>query len=202
MALGAGDTLVSAFTAAQCGGYSPFDTDEILRKQANDQLKGMVSVLKSAVAQLRWQLPDPSQVFLPAGSQHDAYLEIRGILQSGTSEVFVIDPYVDGTLWPLLTNVPTTCGIRVLTEHTKPDFALEGGKFRLQHGFNIQVRLAASYHDRFVILDGAKCFHLGTSINHAGNKACVISEVVRPQIAAAIVSDAESEWQKAAPLQL
>jgi hypothetical protein len=201
-ALGSGDVLIGAFRSAQCGSYSPYDSAETLLEQANQQLEGMVSVLKSAVERLRWNLPDPSQVFLPAGSQHDAYVEIRSMLQSGTSEVFVIDPYIDGTLWPLLTNVPPACGIRVLTQHTKPDFALEGVKFRSQHGFNIQVRLASSYHDRFVILDGKKCFHLGTSINNAGNKAFMISEVVRPQIAAAIVSDVESEWQKATVLQI
>jgi hypothetical protein len=198
MALGAGDRLVGALSSAQCGSYSPYDTEEFLKEQANSQLEGMVSVLKSAVTQLRWQLPDPSQIFLPAGSQHDAYVEIRGILQLGSREVFVIDPFVDGSLWPLLTNVPNSCAIRILTEHTKPDFALEGAKFRSQHGFNIQVRRAVNYHDRFVILDCTRCFHLGTSINHAGNKAFMISEVARPQIASAIVSDAESEWQRAA----
>ncbi|HTG62805.1 MAG TPA: hypothetical protein VMG63_25805, partial [Terriglobia bacterium] len=97
---------VQAFGAAQCGVYHPgYDTEAYLRQQANEQLERMVAVLKSTVDQLRWQLSDPTQVFLPAGSAHDAYVEIRKIVQSATSEILIVDPYVDGTLWTLLTNV-------------------------------------------------------------------------------------------------
>src|ERR1035438_8541198 len=86
-ALGNRHPNIQAFGAARCGVYHPSDTESYLRQQANEQLERMVAVLKSTVDQLRWQLPDPTQVFLPAGSAHDAYVEIRRIVQSATSEI-------------------------------------------------------------------------------------------------------------------
>lgn len=201
-AFGSADNNVHAFGSAQCGAYSPYDTEEYLQEQAQRQLSGMISVLQSAVTQLRWRLPDPNQVFLPAGSQHDAYLEIRSIVQRGTTEIFLVDPYVDHTLWPLLTNLPKACKIRVLTEHFKADFVLEGKRFCAQHGASVEVRQSANYHDRFIILDGSRCFHLGASIKDAGSKACAISEMHRSEIAGAVIADAQSQWLLATPVPL
>jgi hypothetical protein len=193
-ALGSEDHAVQAFRLAQCGSYGPDDTDERLQQQATRQLNEMISVLRSAVQQLRWQLPDPHQVFVPSGSQHDAYVQIRSIIQQAKTEIFIIDPWVDETLWPLLTNVPRSCKVRILGEHLKGDFTLEAGKFAAQHGTSIEVRTTAKYHDRFIFLDGKRCFHLGASIKDAGNKGFALSEFERPQLVTATLADAEAEW--------
>lgn len=76
-------------------------------------------------------------MFLPAGSAHDAYIEIRKIIQLATTEILIVDSYVDGTLWQQLTNVPPTTKIRIMTMQMKGDFALEGRKFAAQHGNTI-----------------------------------------------------------------
>jgi hypothetical protein len=193
-ALGNDDPAIGAFAGAQSGLYGPDETAESLLRQANRQLDGMLSILRSAIEQLRWKLPDPKQVFVPAGSQHDAYVEIRSIIQKATAEVFIIDPYIDETLWPLLTNIPLGCKVRILGEHLKGDFALEARKFIAQHRASVEVRTTANYHDRFIILDGKRCFHLGASIKDAGNKTFLLSEIERPQIIAATIADAEAEW--------
>ncbi len=196
-ALGSDDPAIGAFGGAQCGSYGPYDTDATLLKQANQQLDGMLSVLRSAVQQLRWRLPDPKQVFLPSGSPHDAYVQIRVIIQQATTEVLIVDPWVDETLWPLLTNIPRTCKVRILGEHLKGDFRLEATKFAAQHGTSIEVRTTTKYHDRFIFLDGNRCFHLGASIKDAGNKGFALSEFERPQLVAATLADAEAEWARA-----
>jgi hypothetical protein len=161
-----------------------------------------VAVLQSAITQLRWLLPDPGQLFLSAGSQHDAFIEIRKIVRQATKELFIVDPWVDHTLWPLLTNIPSACKTRVLTENMKGDFLLEGKKFIAQHGATLEVRRTANYHDRFVILDGMKCFHLGASIKDAGNKAFALSELERASVARAAITDAEAEWLKSTVVRL
>ncbi len=201
-ALGSAHPSVQAFGTAQCGAFGPDDTEGELLQQANRQLDGMVAVLKSTIEQLRWHLPDPTHIFLPAGSQHDAFVEIRSIVSQATSEIFVVDPYVDHTLWILLTNVSDRCTIRVLTENMKADFALEAKKFSAQHKSGVEVRRTTNYHDRFIILDGSRCFHLGASIKDAGAKTCALSEMQRASIAAAAIGDAETAWKQATPVPL
>lgn len=196
-ALGSDDPMIGAFGGAQCGSYGAYDTPESLNEQADRQLDGMLAVIRSAVEQLRWKLPDPQQVFVPSGSPHDAYVQIRSIIQQAITEVLIIDPWVDETLWPLLTNVPATCKVRILSEHLKGDFRLEAAKFATQHGTSIEARTTTKYHDRFIFLDRKCCFHLGASIKDAGKKSFALSEFERSQIIPGTLADAEAEWLKA-----
>ena len=130
------------------------------------------------------------------------YVEIRKIIQSATSEILIVDSYVDGTLWTLLTNVPSSAQIRIMTMQMKGDFALEGKKFTAQHGNTIEVRQTQQYHDRFVVTDGDRCWHLGASIKDAGNKAFAMSEILNPAIKAAIRTDLDTTWNTAHPVPL
>jgi len=90
--------------------------------------------------------------------------------------------------------------VRVLGEHLKGDFKLEAAKFAAQHGTSIEVRTTTKYHDRFIFLDGKRCFHLGASIKDAGNKSFALTEFERSQLIAATVADAEGEWARATPV--
>jgi hypothetical protein len=199
-ALGSDDPAIQAFGRAQCGSYGPRDTPQRLQNQADRQLDGMLAVIRSAAEQLRWTLPNPQQVFVPSGSPHDAYVQIRSIIQQAIMEILIIDPWVDETLWPLLTNIPSSCKVRVLGAHLKGDFRLEATKFVAQHGTSIEVRTTSKYHDRFIFLDRKRCFHLGASIKDAGNKGFALSEFERPQLVAATLADAEAEGANAKPM--
>jgi hypothetical protein len=193
-ALGQPNPAVQAFTTAQCGISSLYDSPQVRHKRANEQLDGMLAALRSGIQQLRWTLPDPSHVFLPAGSTHDAYVVIRKIVAQATKSITIVDGYVDQTLWTLLSNVLPSTPIRILTSQTKSDFLLEAKKFVLQHGGKIEVRTNNSYHDRFVIVDQAKCWHLGASIKDAGNRAFALSEILSPSIVASVQHDVEATW--------
>jgi hypothetical protein len=202
-ALGNQHTNIAAFESAEQGGfYFSGMTDAHIRAQGDDLLRQMTAVLKSTVEQLRWLLPDPKQVFLPAGSVHDAYVEIRKIVQLATTGILIVDTYVDETLWRLLTNVPTTTAIRVMTMQMKSDFALEGRKFAVQHGNTIEVRHTKQYHDRFIIVDSGRVWHLGASIKDAGSKAFGMSEFVSPVICGGVKDDVENTWNAATPVPL
>lgn len=82
----------------------------------------------------------------------------------------------------------------------KGDFALEARKFAAQYGNTIEVRQTQQYHDRFIVTDGDRCWHLGASIKDAGNKAFAMSEVLSATIRAAIRTDVETTWNAARPV--
>jgi hypothetical protein len=145
---------------------------------------------------------DQHQTYLPAGSQHDAYVELRKIVQLAKSDMLIVDPYVDETLWQLLTNVHPTVRLRILTQQMKGDFCLEGRKFSAQHGNVIEIKTTVKYHDRFVIQDNRRCWHIGASIKDAGNKAFAFSELLRPELVKFAIADVENEWSVATPVSL
>jgi len=202
-ALGSVHSNVNAFCLARDGGFFYIGMSEPDRvAQNSERLAKMVAVLKSTVDQLRWKLPNPKQVFLPAGSAHDAYVEIRNIVELTTSEIVIVDSYVDGTLWTLLTNLPALVKIRIMSMQMKGDFALEGRKFVAQRGHTTEIRQVRTYHDRFIVIDADRCWHLGASIKDAGNKACLISEIDSNALRAAVRADVDATWNAAAPVAI
>jgi hypothetical protein len=145
---------------------------------------------------------DANPVYLPAGSQHDAYVELRKIVQLAQSDMLIVDSYVDETLWELLTNMQSSVKLRVLTQQMKKDFRLEARKFSAQHGNAIEVRTTCKYHDRFIVQDNQRCWHIGASIKDAGNKAFAFSELLRPELVKFVIADVENEWSASSPVTL
>jgi hypothetical protein len=145
---------------------------------------------------------DANQVYLPAGSQHHAYVEIRKIIQFAQLDILIVDSYVDETLWELLTNLQSSVKLRVLTQQMKKDFRLEARKFSAQHGNAIEIRTTSKYHDRFIVEDKQRCWHIGASIKDAGNKAFAFSELLRPELVKFVIADVDNEWSVATPVSL
>lgn len=180
---------------------SAHDTPRIKLENENRYLGYRLNALKAAVEQLGWQLPEtPQHNFFGAGSQHDAFVEIRKVIATVTSGVLIVDSYVDGTLWQLLKNVPTGAVIRILTAQPKPDFAAEGKAFTKQHGNRVEARTTKDFHDRFILLDAGACWHLGASIKDAGKQAFMFSEITDPKIAAFVRQTTEDTWNAATTL--
>ena len=142
------------------------------------------------------------EVFFTKGSDHDAYVHIRSILQTAKGDLFIIDPYMDGSIFQVLSTVgATTMRIRILTSKCPADFALESKKFMKQHsGFTVEVRATKDFHDRFIILDGDRCYLLGASIKDAGNKGFTIVPLQEPTIVTFILTHAEQVCASATPL--
>jgi hypothetical protein len=199
---GDGDSIIDQFAIHHGFVTSSRDTEESLRRKANEQIEGFVSVLRSAKEQLEWKLPQDSQHFMASGSQHDAYVNLRNIVQTARSEIIIVDNYVDETLWTLLTNVPSTAKISVLTMQTQKDFALEAKKFVAQHKNTVEIRKRSQVHDRFIIIDGSTVWHLGPSIKDAGAKAALMSAIQGLIVKAAAIQEVTNLWNSATPLPI
>jgi hypothetical protein len=143
------------------------------------------------------------EIFIAPGTQHDAYQEIRGIISNAAQELVIVDNYVDGTLFQLLTNSKPTAALKVLTFSMPADFALEGKKFIQQYGRVVEVKRDRNdFHDRFIILDNGRVFHLGHSIKDAGNKAMMIHQLEDERNIIATIEAFKKAWGNANPVPL
>ncbi len=174
----------------------------VTRELAN---RGSTSELNDALREIGWELrddklvPSSSQVrelFLPDQSHHDAYVEIRAILQKAKNRIVIVDPYIDQSILTLL----STCAkpgmsIRILTSKPPTDFALEANRWISQHrGSLLEVRTTKEFHDRFVLLDENACWHIGCSIKDAGSKAFMLSELEDHDNRMALLAQVEKSW--------
>ena len=173
--------------------------------------RGLAGDLNAALAEIGWEIRNNAlvavggsvrELFFPDGSHHDAYVEIRGILQGAAGAVDIVDPYVDGSTLTLLAAVAKPgMRFRVLTSKHPGDFALESEKWRKQNAANIlEIRTTREFHDRFIVVDGRVCWHIGASIKDAGNKVFMLSQVEDPDNRSALLSQIQSSWDKGTPL--
>ena len=141
--------------------------------------------------------------FFIAGAVHDAYVHIRGIIKGASTEIFVIDGYVDESLFGLLlsTNGPRLCRVLALQRSLPPDFSREAELFEQQHGFTVQIRSSVEFHDRHIILDGRQVYTLGASIKDAGKRAFNIIPVETDSVRKNIIKYAEDVWTRAGVLR-
>jgi hypothetical protein len=113
------------------------------------------------------------EVFISKGEVYTGFRALQQIFEQARSEIIIIDPYVDEQVLDHVAALNSTIKVQLLTEHVKETFKAAFPKLVQQRG-NVEARVASHFHDRFVILDGAACYQLGSSINHLGRKATVI----------------------------
>ena len=138
-------------------------------------------------------------VFFPAGAVHDAFVHVRGLFKGAHREIFVVDGYVDSSIFQFLlsTNSPKTCRILMSSKRLPKDFLAETKAFVTQHGFAISIRSTDTFHDREIIVDQRHVFVLGASIKDAGKRAFNIVPVEAGSVIDEMIRYAEQEWRAA-----
>ena len=111
------------------------------------------------------------KLFLP-NAEYDSYSYVFNILKKAKKELVIIDPYADITMLDLIRNIE--CSIILITSNKSKLLKSEIDKFNKQYN-KLKVIKNNSFHDRYFILDKKKIYHIGTSINHMGNKVFSIN---------------------------
>lgn len=113
------------------------------------------------------------QLFLP-GKTYDAYSEIIDILSEVKNEIIIIDSYADKTLFDFIKNISSK--IIVITSNKTKLTDIEIARFNKQYN-KLEVIYNNTFHDRYFIIDRKMVFHIGTSLNHIGEKLFSINKL-------------------------
>ena len=111
------------------------------------------------------------------GQFYDAYTLIQSIFEKANKEIIIIDNYVDRTILDRLVNKKKNVQVIIYTHKDK--FKLlnkDIEMFNKQYG-NLVIKYTDKVHDRYIIIDQEKLFHLGASIKDLGKKIFSISEL-------------------------
>lgn len=141
--------------------------------------------------------PASSVSVFPAGTPHDAFTKISAIFGSATTEIFVTDNYLDGSVLDMLAAVPSKLSIKLLTAKTSPDFKTALKQFRLQYGHQIEVRNTKQVHDRAIVIDNKDFYALGASIKDAGSKLSLLSKLQDVSAIAKLQTELQRVWTSA-----
>lgn len=140
----------------------------------------------------------PSETVFPADTQYEAFKKINALLQSATSEIFITDNYLDGSVLDRLEAVSSKPSIRLLTEKMAPDFKVALQRFRRQYPHQIEVRQQnKQIHDRAIIIDKKDVYTCGASIKDAGDKLFVLTKLEDVSAITKLQAALERIWQSA-----
>ena len=115
-----------------------------------------------------------SQLFFD-GEFYDAYTLIQSLFESAHTEIIIIDNYVDRTILDRLVVKNSNVQVVIYTSINSRLLARDINAFNNQYG-RLDVRYTTNVHDRYIIIDQRKLYHLGHSIKDLGKKIFSISE--------------------------
>ena len=110
------------------------------------------------------------------GEFFDAYSFIQQLFESANSEIIIIDNYIDRSILDRL--VVKKDNVKVLIYTSAKTKLLESDitSFNNQYG-SLEVKFVNNVHDRFIIIDRNKLYHIGHSIKDLGKKIFSINEL-------------------------
>ena len=148
------------------------------------------------------QSPETREVFFPKGSQWDAFVVLRDRLAQAQERILVVDPYCDATVFELLVPplLERLLQVDILCRPTaRADVHAGARRLREQYrNVTVRVRTTLDFHDRFLVLDGAVCIHVGASLNHAGTRAFMVSDLEGQATRDALLAHIRDSWNDAA----
>ena len=115
-----------------------------------------------------------SQLFFD-GQLYDAYTLIQSIFESANNEIIIVDNYVDRTILDRLVAKKNNVQVIIYTSINTRLLGRDINTFNSQYG-RLDVRYTTNVHDRYIIIDQNKIYHLGHSIKDLGKKTFSISE--------------------------
>ncbi len=102
------------------------------------------------------------------GEIFDAYKFVSDIIKSAKESIKLIDNYIDESVLILLSknqSVKTTIYTKTITKQLKLDLQKYNSQYK-----NIEIKRFDNSHDRFLIIDDKKIYHIGASLKDLGKK--------------------------------
>ena len=111
------------------------------------------------------------------GQFYDAYTLIQNIFEKAKEEIIIIDNYIDRSILDRLVFKKKDVRVIIYTNtNTSKINDIDINTFNKQYN-NLKIINTLKVHDRFIIIDKIKLYHLGASIKDLGKKIFSISEL-------------------------
>ena len=118
----------------------------------------------------------PNQGVFFDGQVFDAYMLASRIIRSAEKQIILIDNYIDESTLTHLSKKKLSVNVVLLSKSLTKKISLDLAKANQQYGEIKWIRFDRS-HDRFLIIDGNKIYHLGASLKDLGKKWFAFSEL-------------------------
>jgi hypothetical protein len=98
------------------------------------------------------------------------------LIRTADNSIILIDNYIDDRVISLFSKVSNDVKIRLYTNNTTKQLITDVEKYNLQFT-NIELFELKKSHDRFLILDNNRIYHIGASLKDLGKKWFAFSKL-------------------------
>ena len=121
------------------------------------------------------------------GQIWDSYTLIIDIIKKANSKIMIIDNYIDDSILNMLSKKKTSVEVVITTSEKSNISQLDIQKFNKQYPV-LKVAKTNKFHDRFIVIDNKKLYHLGASIKDLGKKCFAINKIEDTSIIDQLIS--------------
>ena len=121
------------------------------------------------------------------GQIYDAYSIIIDIIKKANKKILIIDNYIDDSVLKMLAKKKNNVEVVILTSDKSNIDNLDIKKFNKEYPI-LKVAKTNKFHDRFIIIDNKKMYHLGASIKDLGKKCFAINRIEDIEIIEKIIN--------------
>lgn len=143
-------------------------------KITEQRLSNLETDMQEVKSHIKNSTLDIKQGIFYDGQIFDAYAFISDLLKDAKKEVVLIDNYIDNSVLTLFSKHPNI-DFTILTKSISKQLKLDIEKYNAQYK-NLHVKTSNKYHDRFLIIDNVKVYHLGASLKDLGKKVFAFSK--------------------------
>ena len=137
-----------------------------------NRMENNVQTLTEKVNQIDLQINThliPTQGVFFDGQVFDAYELASKLIRSAKKDIVLIDNYIDESTITHLSKKTKSVRVLLLTKTISKQLTLDVKKANEQYG-DFEIKTFTKSHDRFLIIDGNKVYHLGASLKDLGKK--------------------------------
>lgn len=129
----------------------------------------------------------PNQKVFFKGQAYDAFELLVSLVQRAKREIVLLDGYVDTGTLNILAKKQPGVSVTVWTHPKTSLTARDVATFNTQYPM-LKARHTTSFHDRFLILDGAEGYLVGASLKDAGKKSFAVAKLEDSAVIGSIVA--------------
>lgn len=129
------------------------------------------------------------------GQIYDAFSLLIGLIQKAEMEIVLVDGYVDVGTLNILSKKKENVAVTVYTQQRTKLSQTDVDNFNAQYP-KLDVKYTRAFHDRFLILDKTKAYHVGASLKDAGKKCFGINLIEDAGIVRDILQRLELETEE------
>jgi len=116
----------------------------------------------------------PAQGIFFEGQIFDAWLFVSGLIQSAQKSIELWDHYIDSSVLMLLSKRKPDVHACIYLKKISPALRTDIEKHHAQYA-EIHFEISTNAHDRFLLIDNTRLFHIGASLKDLGKRCFAFS---------------------------